>query len=162
MPNATNYLIQVSRIPNFAVNVIEERVSDSFFSTVDLLAGVSYFWRIRPFNEFSTCAPWSAGQRFSTTEISAVAKIDGLNGFKIFPNLLSAGNNFSIQIKLNEPIEGIIQMTDLTGKVILTQPINHSVGSQVYEIPTSNFRRGLYLVSLSTANGKVLRKLILD
>ena len=162
VPNATKYLLQVSRLPSFPQLNVNEKLETNSFTSVDLEIGRTYYWRVRAYNEFSTCSSWSDTQKFTTAEISAVAKIDALNDFKVFPTILKSGNSFSIQIDSDKPIEGTIQILDLTGKVVTSEKIDHQIGAQIYKINTSEKMRGLYLVGLLTERGKVFKKLIVD
>ncbi len=160
--NATDYLLQVSRLPTFPQYNVNERLTSNTFVTNDLDVDKTYYWRVRAFNNFSTCLPWSPVQSFTTSEISAVAKIDNLNELIVYPSILKSGNSFSLKIESSESINGQVQILDTNGKLMLSQKLNHLTGTQTYNFATDNLRKGMYLVGLMTENGRVFRKLIVE
>ena len=162
VPNATDYIIQIARLPSFPVFVANEKITSNSFTFNDLLVDRTYYWRVRPFNNLSTCSSWSTIQSFNTSEISAVAKIDNLNELTVYPTLLKSGNSFSIKIESSAAINGQIQILDTKGMVLLSQNLNHRLGEATYEFNTDKLKRGMYLVGLRTDQGRVFRKLIIE
>ncbi len=71
VPNATNYLIDVTFTPEFTA-VYDQYTTDSNFVVIEnLLPGKNYRWRVRPYNPFHTCTPYSDDGQFSTGEPTA-------------------------------------------------------------------------------------------
>lgn len=93
-------------------------------------------------------------------DISAVAKINGLNEFKIYPSSLVAGETFKMSLNTSIPLSGNLQITDLTGRILLSQNVNASIGTTHLELPSDGLAPGMYLVGLQTEEGSAFEKVL--
>lgn len=65
-PNATHYLVHLTFLPYFSKVYDEYIVTDTFLQINNLSPNKQYRWRVRPYNAFYTCAPFSTESIFST------------------------------------------------------------------------------------------------
>lgn len=162
VPNATNYVVQVSRLGSFPSNDVDTQTATNSLNVSTLRANTKYYWRVRAFNKFHTCSEWSATESFTTREVTAVAKIEGLDNFKLYPSLLNAGEPLTISVNSSINISGEIRLLDISGKLLLSQKLTDHLGEKTYQISTSGLKKGMYLVGLETLEGKVFEKLVVQ
>ncbi len=82
------------------------------------------------------------------------------NVFNLYPNPSSGNTNLYLS-KNTSLVNAEVIIIDITGKVVLTQPLNKD--NAIHVLPTQGFARGLYLVTILT-EGKVIdkQKLIIE
>ncbi|HWB64321.1 MAG TPA: T9SS type A sorting domain-containing protein [Chitinophagales bacterium] len=91
----------------------------------------------------------------TTTGISPLSLGDGL-GVRIYPN--PAKDAVTVEVD-NNSIGGTLQLTDVTGRAIITSQIE----SRTSHIATSFLSSGVYFVKLSNSKGQnALRKLVIE
>ena len=66
VPGATHYLVEVTSLPYFSVVYDQYIVEDNTLMIDNLAPNKNYRWRVRPYNPFYTCAPYSDEGHFST------------------------------------------------------------------------------------------------
>lgn len=155
---ATYYLVEVDLI--FAYNSPEAQ-SHIVTSTSKLITGLqpnrTYYWRVRPFNEYVTCAT-PRQQSFKTSLTSAVRDIDGLNALQVAPNPVSAGLA-TLYISAERNFEANLQIFDMAGRRVYAQNgLNITSGDSAVELPVDGLQNGLYVVVLQSGEGHTLRK----
>jgi hypothetical protein len=95
--NATQYLVQVSRLANFGVT--EEYITtDTLLQLNSLLNNRTYHWRVKAFNSQSFCTNWSPKETFLTTLVSADRPLLSGNMGRITPNPVLAGQQIRISM----------------------------------------------------------------
>ena len=86
----------------------------------------------------------------------------GINGYPIepdgMPSVYPNPSNGLLQIELAELHDATITITDALGRVVLSQKVNEQRSS----IDLSQEPKGIYLVSLQTAQGLFSQKLVLE
>ncbi len=75
VPGATHYQIQGTRSNNINNLTIDTLVSDTSLIFTDLLPGYTYRWRVRAFNKYSTCSPYTIFSTFVTTAPTSIIPI---------------------------------------------------------------------------------------
>jgi hypothetical protein len=108
-----------------------------------------YYYRIRDY----------AFKIYKTSEIDTTDELDDSDQFSIYPN--PANSYFGISYSGKGKME-TITITDYLGKVVKQHKIekNYSV-SPIDEVDISEFKRGVYIVRLTTDKGVYSRKLII-
>jgi hypothetical protein len=163
--HATHYLIQVSRLPSFAVNEVETVVTENRYLATDLTPGVTFFWRIRPFNFYSTCAGFSSFRNFKTGQATNVRSIaERSNDVKIYPVPAKSGQTVWITWEgeyLSNPLTNYT-VVNLLGKKVAegTVALNKSQSS-LLNLPTQ-LSAGTYIVSISIGDMQIRKKLIIS
>lgn len=74
-------------------------------------------------------------------------------------NMLPNPANDFFTLTTNKEFSGLIQITDLSGKVVLTMNLNRE---QSVRVSTEHLTNGVYFVSIRNANGNSLHKLIVN
>ena len=155
---ATYYLLEVDVI--FAYNSPAAQ-SHVVSSTSKLITGLqpnkTYYWRIRPFNEYVTCAT-PRQQSFKTPLTSAVRDIEGLNALQVAPNPVSNGMA-TLFVNAERNFEANLQVFDMAGRQVFAQNgLRIANGDSAVELPVSDLQNGLYVVMLQSGEGQTVRK----
>lgn len=83
-----------------------------------------------------------------------------ITDFAAFQNNISNTLGLSFYCNGNENVS--VQLLDLTGRVLLQQPLSVSAGFNKKQVQTGNISTGVYLVRLATDAGAVLKKLMVQ
>lgn len=92
VPGATHYYLQVTRSNNINNLAVDTIVSDTSVIINNLDAGFTYRWRVRPFNNYSTCPAFSVFRTFSTTlptTLNPVIAVDNVSCNGAFDGVIS-------------------------------------------------------------------------
>ncbi len=160
VPGATFYLLEVDVVGQFASGRLQTVVTrDTAYTLVNLLPNANHFWRVRPFNEYVSCA--DVRLRNFKTATSNTLEINTLNSIQISPNPASDNSPAYLNLSATEAFEATLGVYDAAGKMMgPNQSITITQGYNKLELPVQTWPKGIYFVSLQTQYGKVLRKLI--
>ena len=73
------------------------------------------------------------------------------NGIKVFPN--PAKNYFILSYNLSDT-EKVLNITDITGKIIFTKQIENNFGELF--IKTNDFKKGIYFIQIGENSKKII------
>ncbi|HWY37165.1 MAG TPA: N-acetylmuramoyl-L-alanine amidase [Bacteroidia bacterium] len=104
----------------------------------------------------------SNGQKVDTLfGTTAVTQVYGaINSFDIYPN--PAHNKINIIYALNQGGPVSIDITDVTGNVVIRETDIKAAGKHEQELDIANLAKGIYFVQVGTSNGKKVLKLVKD
>ena len=88
VPNATHYVVQASRIPSFGYKELDIVTTDTFAVCGSLTANKTYYWRVKPFNYWHACQPFTASETFFTNPSSEASEPDA-DGWRCYPSVIS-------------------------------------------------------------------------
>lgn len=159
VPGATYYLLEIDILNSYGTSNYQGFV---LTETSKLLTNLDdnrkYFWRVRPFNEYVTCATARQGS-FKTPFTSGVKEIEALSAWQIAPNPAAADAAVRLFLNAADNFEASVNIFDATGRQV------RSLGSQAFtagettlELPTENLPNGLYFVTIENADGRAVRK----
>jgi hypothetical protein len=131
-PHATHYHVLGSRISSFALREIDVITTDTALLTPALLPNKKYFWKVRPFNAFSTCAPYTAVQTFTTGSLSAIRDA-GAPPISVFPNPARVGSLMVMEGELEGETEVVLY--SLTGNLLGRTVVTYSGGRGWWHLP---------------------------
>lgn len=153
VPNAKRYLVQASRFANFSFKQVDVITSDTFLTAGQLSPNLTYYWRIRPFNDWHSCAPFSDLATFKTSPISAATEPD-TDGFRFYPSLLADGMPLTLEIPETWRGEAAkYSVFDAAGRLVWESYLNlHSARTQV-QLPSTQWPAGVYRFTLSSKLG---------
>lgn len=119
--NATGYVLQASRFQDFRF-IQEELVTTDPAGVVNgLRSGIRYYWRVRAFNNYDGCTPYSDTRNFTASDMTAANNLTLLSSLTVFPNPLSQGQilhaNFN---NLSDHNSVMVMCSDVVGKVFFT------------------------------------------
>lgn len=160
VPGATYYLLELDWVTSFASPQSQSFIVSSTSRLVSTLASNrNYFWRVRPFNEYVTCATARQGS-FRTSGTSAVRTIEGLTGWQVSPNPVRQGAPAVVLVQADQAFDGDIRVLDATGRQVYVQAgLHFPAGDSRIELPSSILENnGLYVVLLQSGAGQAARK----
>jgi hypothetical protein len=159
VPGATYYLLEMDYVNTYiTANSRSYVVNGTSKLLTDLDDNRTYYWRVRPFNEYVTCA--AARQRtFKTPLTSAVREISALSAMQIAPNPVS-GEAVRLFIQAADNFEAAVRISDATGRTVRTlASMPFAAGESTVELPTAGLSNGLYFVSVENNEGRTVRKM---
>jgi hypothetical protein len=161
---ATKYLFEIDITLGFASSQRQLIVvSDTSITLNNLNTDKRYYWRVKPFNEYATCATFSAANSFRTSNISTTSnkEINNVISWNIHPNPVSKTDNVFVNINSRNAFEGKIEIIDANGKLLFIkngQSFSAGENSKLLEVP--EFKNGVYFVTITSENLKMTQKLI--
>ncbi len=160
---ATRYLLEIDRVPSFALQPQIYVLSQNEFTLQELDPNRLYYWRVRPFNEYHTCAPMTPYRSFRTGSFTTTARdIRQLRDWKVFPNPVPRNSDCEIAFSISESMEATVQLYTITGQIRHAEaPRQFQTGAHRITIPTNNLEPGVYLLTLQTQTGKRIEKIII-
>jgi hypothetical protein len=98
-------------------------------------------------------------QLFGITSIAEISQIESLS---INPNPINSGDNFYINMDLNESVDMNIQIIDITGKSVHNQSVKATEGNNEISVNSQSLNTGMYFVKLSSENGVTTKKIVIQ
>ncbi|MDO8365656.1 MAG: hypothetical protein Q7T20_02580 [Saprospiraceae bacterium] len=153
VPNATHYLVQASRFASFSFKQVDVVTTDTFLTAGLLSPNLQYYWRIRPFNDWHACAPFSFSETFKTSPLSAASEPDA-DGWRCYPSLLSAGAPLTLEIPdAWHGTDAQCSVFDAGGRLIWQSNLLLNAPRITAEIPSSHWPAGIYHLILVSEKG---------
>jgi len=159
---ANYYLVEFDIVSSFTSSFAQSFVTNNTSLTVKTLQpNRLYQWRVRPFNQYVTCAA-ARQSSFRTSTTSAVGEISQLARWQVVPNPLSSGTPLQLQVETTAPFWAEVRVADATGRWVYVQrEIYFPTGEHVLELPAEVFgQAGVYLVSLQNEAGRSVRRVV--
>jgi hypothetical protein len=161
---ATHYLLEIGLVPTFSVKPQRFIVEGNFFSLdgnlVDL--GRKYFWRVLPFNAYSTCMPPSGSNSFTIGQTTAVEDIAEIESFDILPNPAPRNQQFQLMAEVKENFEAQAALFNTTGQMVKSLgQYNFIQGTNTFDITTDNLSPGIYMLSLQSEKGRSIKRIVI-
>lgn len=92
--------------------------------------------------------------------LDGVEDHSGIEDLRIYPNPVS--DNMSVSFNLQESQVVNCKIMDATGKVVLAESFDASLGDNLHTMNVSNLASGLYMVQMDTKSGKTIRKILVQ
>ncbi|NET38880.1 MAG: hypothetical protein F6K19_44030, partial [Cyanothece sp. SIO1E1] len=110
VPGATQYLVEIDRLPTFVFQKQSFYVRDAnFLELNNLEANKKYYWRVKPYNDYSTCQPFTLAKSFTTGESpTAVQNIDFVSKWVLSPNPLTNSQDINLAFAAEKAFQGNI------------------------------------------------------
>ncbi len=165
VPGATEYLLQVSILPNFAAVRNEYRVSGNTFTATDLLANKRYYWRLRPLNPLAVCPVYTAGFSFRTGRgevLTNTTAVEPVAGFTLRPNPVAEGGNLQVGFISDRAQRLELSLHNLTGQQLQGLWYEADAGVHRVDLPISGLPSGIYLVRMESATGQLFRRVVVE
>ena len=161
-PNATRYLVQASRFANFSFKQVDVVTTDTFVIAGQLSPNLKYFWRIQAFNDWHTCASFTALSTFKTGPLVDTNEPDE-EGWRCYPSLLSAGAPITLEIPekwRGQDAQCIV--VDATGRQIWQAQLNELNARMKLQVPSAQWPVGIYRLMLRSNLGAKWATLVLS
>lgn len=161
--NAQFYLLQVAQSSNMSLLLREYTDWQSGAYLSDLDNNTQYYWRVKPYNEYSACADWSEIRTFTTGSATTnVENIEGVNTFSVSPNPAQAGTILNVSVNAQNNFTADVQIVGMDGKVLQTIAAqDFRTGANNVTLNAEDFAQGLYFVRLHNKDGVMNRKVVL-
>lgn len=125
----------------------------------NLAANKKYYWRVRPFNEYVTCAD-SKEKTFRTSLTSSTTDIKEIDKWLIAPNPVSEGSTVRMFLQASNHFEAGVSILDATGRLVRQESAQSiPAGESRIELSVEGLSEGLYFVVLQSGSGSAVRKL---
>jgi hypothetical protein len=159
VPHATHYLVIGSILSAFQVENFALLTTDTTAQTGTLYANKKYYWRVKPFNEWYTCAPYSAAATFITAPATAVATPDE-SGFRCYPSLLSPGQPIQLELPASWDQQDLhCAIFDMNGRQVWASGRLSGQTSIQLDLPSFQWPAGLYCCILQTPAGAKIQRI---
>lgn len=148
---ATQYHLQISYSPSFSAVAKDVITSETSYLCTELEADKTYYWRVRPLAPANTCAPTSLANSFftSTLEWSDVLNTDLFSSLTVYPNPASAGTEVAIACSAVNAMQGMVSISDLTGKLITEMPVQLVAGNNNLTMSIPQVSEGIYMMRIT-------------
>ncbi|MFK7948280.1 MAG: T9SS type A sorting domain-containing protein [Saprospiraceae bacterium] len=162
--DANQYYIEVNRFQNFSLNgkIDEVMVTNNSYLLTGLSANTTYYWRVKAFNEVSSCAGFSSTRQFRTSSfpVSTSGKLKTTE-IKLEPNFASEGQIVNLNIQTKEKIDATIRIINLNGQILKDENLTLQSGTHIHSVSTEGLSSGVYIVNLQTAKGQINERLVI-
>ncbi len=159
-----------------ATHYIFELATNAFFSSsekwmvegssIDLtdLTNRKYFYRIRPFNAYNTCANVSTVMSFTinNNQATSTQEIDFVKNFSVFPNPASRSGQIFVSVNSKESFNGEISVLDFTGKAVYQSNENFAAGDNQIPVELNIDANGVYLMFIKSEAGILKQKFVVN
>ena len=162
VPGATHYIFELGTNRFF-------NSSESFMiegSSIELtdLTNRQYFYRIRPFNPYNTCAPKTNAFSFTivNNQATSTKEIDFVKNFSVFPNPANRNGEVFVSVLSNESFEGEVSIVDFTGKTIYRSFEKFVSGDNQIPVQLNIDANGVYLMLIKSDAGILKKKFVVN
>jgi hypothetical protein len=158
---ATYYLLEIDISSSFNSPLVADYITTGISKLItNLSPNKNYYWRVRPFNEYVTCASSSPFRQLKTGGTSGTTSLTDVSAWQISPNPTTSGNSVNISVQAAENFEATVSVFNTAGQLMFSQPnVPFPGGESMFELPTTSLSNGLYFVTLENKNGREVRKL---
>ena len=158
------YLLEIDRVATFTLNPIRIVVAGANSRTVTTLeANRTYFWRVRPYNAYRTCALSTPMATFKTNaNVVATQEITDLNEWTVSPNPIVAQGAFQISLQAAKSFDGDFTLLNAAGQLVRSLG-RHRIqsGTTHLEFSMEGLSSGVYMLALSHEEGREVRRVVL-
>ncbi|MCC6412852.1 MAG: T9SS type A sorting domain-containing protein, partial [Saprospiraceae bacterium] len=160
VPGATLYLVEVDITTNYGSPNAQTFITDQASVVVEgLQANRTYYWRVRPFNEYATCAI-ARQQTFKTPFTSNTNEVEGLSSWQVWPNPANDAQNVNVAIQADIDFDASINVFDAVGRRVQgLQGVRINSGLNNITLPIATLPNGLYFIVLDNGAGRSTKKL---
>lgn len=163
VPNATHYVVQVGILPNYGILHAEVITTDTSVTFNDLAPNGIYYWRVRPYNSTYTCTNLSTSQSFTAKAFaSSTAHFDNIQYVRLRPNILARSQNMQLTIAATSNEDARISIFATNGQIVQEMNLAILAGENNFTIPTTPFASGMYFARITTSEGIITRKFIVE
>ncbi|MGH1437760.1 MAG: zinc-dependent metalloprotease [Lewinella sp.] len=162
VPGATAYFLEIDRTATFSISPIRLIVYGNSKVITELTADRNYYWRVRPFNAMSGCAPTSDLTSFRTgIGETSTETLDFVEAFTVSPNPVFGQSELQIRLSSEEAFNGQIEVLDITGRPTGVQrQYDFTTGDQQLNLNIDRLTSGIYLLQITTNEGRLTQKVV--
>lgn len=167
VPNATHYVLQVSRLSNFFFLAEDELLTTTSFNSTNLEKNRDYYWKVTAFNNAAICDGAMASESFTfftgSDETVSINNIDAkTTEINLSPNPVSK-NSTAVNVWLENDLKDVqLEIFDIKGQLVFEKNITH-IGSGWTSLLGENevtLQGGVYLLTFKNQNILQTEKLV--
>ena len=161
---ASAYFLEIDRFPTFAfvpTRFIVYGTSKTVEDIFDL--DVTYYWRVKPFNNLHTCASTTNSSSFRTgTAVNTQDVVSFVNEWSVDPNPASNAGTLNIRIDSETSFEADVNLFSMNGQLAKSIGSRRfDAGNNLFQLSLNDLSSGVYLLSLQTAEGKMNKRIVI-
>lgn len=164
VPGATYYAMEISLNPNMQPRLYYNAVYNQTSVNVDKTMPNNrvLYWRVLAYSEWDICQPNDEAQIgiFKTKNFAATSELEQLLSTDLMPNPVAEGIPALLLISSDLNLDAVLDIHDAAGRLISQRNVRIYTGENPIEIPTDNFQSGVYILSLRTEKGTIMRRLV--
>lgn len=162
VPNATHYIIELSRLPNFAFILSRERITRTSYEFPELRPGIRYYWRVKAVNSNSFCTPFSQTHVFLTSSLSATSNLFENGSWNLSRQVYSSAEPLSMWFDVTEGMNPEWRIVNINGAMLYGGHLQVQHGRSFVELPIPDLMPGHYFIQLLDKNGLAVRRFIVN
>ncbi len=157
VPNATHYAVQVSRFAAFNVKELDIVTTNTSYTLGQLPNNLTWYWRVRPFNNWFSCTGMTPSATFKTSNILSASE-PGADGWRCYPTLLAPAQPLMLEIPESwQGHHAKCIVYDATGYQMWEHKLLPVNGKEQIQLPSALWASGVYrLVLMNDENVKIL------
>ena len=128
----------------------------------DLEPNTEYFWRVRPFTEFTTCTGYSDRGSFRTPTATSVQELSEITNWTLSPNPLSIKEDLKINLTTTSSFSAQIEIYNRLGQKVKEASKTFASGNQSFNLNSEGLTSGLYFVSIRGKSGQTTKRLLVQ
>lgn len=160
---AQYYVVEIDLSPGFSSPFRQSTVVAASTPNVNFFGleqNIEYFWRVRPFTEYTTCTGYSDRGTFRTPNNVAVQDLSEVTTWTLSPNPVLNADQLKINLTANASFPAQIEIYNRLGQRVEAVSKTVVSGAQSFYLNSDRLSSGLYFVSISGASGRTTKKLL--
>lgn len=162
MPDADQYIFQVSRLPSFGFLEKDTLLTTNELTITDFRTDRTFYWRVRPYNSYSFCSPFSASRQFTTTTLTGTQDVYSNLDIQVLPNPVAKTDVLQLTLPSQNNAVATCSIVDITGRVIYKQQVRLNGNAVHISLAEIQLASGMYLVHFQSTVGNAVRKLVVN
>ena len=126
----------------------------------DLEPNTEYFWRVRPFTEFTVCTGYSDRGSFRTPAATSVQDLSEITSWTLAPNPLVKEELLKINLTTTVSFSAQIEIYNRLGQKVKEVSKTFTSGNQSFSLDSAGLTSGLYFVSIRGESGQTTKRLL--
>ena len=163
VPGADFYLLEIDRVATFTLSPIRMIVAGNNSRTITTLEpNRTYFWRVRPYNAYRTCALSSPTASFRTNSVVvSLNDIEALSAWEVSPNPVASEGRIQISLQVSGSLEGWFSLYNLAGQQVQNFG-NYAIpaGQTNLEFNLKGIQPGMYILALDHDSGREVKRIV--
>jgi hypothetical protein len=171
---ASGYIVEVSRLQSFSnfvtpsstfkfiTKTSDFTINPSNTSPTFFVQGTKYYWRVRAYGNYKTCAGVSEVKNFTTGTLNSNAEIEGVSGVLLSPNPLCKTDILTLKMTNPKPFDGEIKVFDVVGKLIKSEKRHFNAGNLMEQINVDKLTNGLFILTIESEKGSINKRFIVQ
>jgi hypothetical protein len=160
---AEAYWLEIDRTTTFSLNPIQLVVYGNSKVITELEPDKKYYWRVRPYNSYRTCTPGTNSTSFTTGVATSTIELDFVKDWNVHPNPANTNQNLTVLINSDISFQGVIKLHSITGQEVRNYGNRQfNTGENIEKISTAGLTPGVYTLSVQTAEGNMIQKVVIQ